>query len=266
MAGNAKTNKFLLASATVMIGPMADLFKLNKDAHSVGLVKNFTFGTEPTFLDLTQGVTNDIVASAKTGNGATATWEMYEYTLRNLAYASGLDATSTTFDQASSTVALTNAITAAAATTITLAGDHTSIFPVGALGYIQKSDDYIHVFKVLTSAFATATTTITVSAQYAIPTGMSFPVGSKVGVLKAIDIGGYDLQANLAAKVVGILPQDGKPVVLMFPKVRITTGMNLSFATDNWSNMPFGFTPYVSTSEDPFYAEFGDRVARLFAG
>ena len=46
MAGEAKTDSFMLGAATVMIGAMADLYDLNPTDHSIGLVKNFsTLGT-----------------------------------------------------------------------------------------------------------------------------------------------------------------------------------------------------------------------------
>ncbi|TIT61156.1 MAG: hypothetical protein E5W90_32965, partial [Mesorhizobium sp.] len=69
MAGNAKTNKFLLSTATVMLGALADLHKLNPAEHSIGLVKNFQLTGEAQFTELTQGIRNAVVMSVRTGEG-----------------------------------------------------------------------------------------------------------------------------------------------------------------------------------------------------
>lgn len=61
MAGEAKSTSFVLGTATVMIGPRADVFELTPEEHSIGLVKNFTLSGDPSYLDLTHGVRNTIV-------------------------------------------------------------------------------------------------------------------------------------------------------------------------------------------------------------
>lgn len=90
-AGSAKSEKFNLGCATVMIGPKDQVMDLVPEKHSIGLVKNFTFSANDTYLDLTQGVTNTVVYSVKTGSEITASMEVYEYTSKNLAYALGLE-------------------------------------------------------------------------------------------------------------------------------------------------------------------------------
>jgi len=118
MAGEAKTNAFMLGSATVMLGPQADLFTLAPSTHSIGLVKNFTTSSEPQYTDLTQGVKNTIVYSVMTSNRIRAQMEVYEYTSKNIAYALGLNGSALTAISASTT---TTAATAAVATnTLTL--------------------------------------------------------------------------------------------------------------------------------------------------
>lgn len=82
MTGLAKSSEFLLSSATVMIGPMADLKKLNPAAHSIGLVKNMAVNIETSKTELTQGLSNDVVASVITGNTVTVAGEVYEYTAK----------------------------------------------------------------------------------------------------------------------------------------------------------------------------------------
>jgi hypothetical protein len=90
-AGSAKTEKFNLGAATVMIGPKDQVLDLVPEKHSIGLVKNFTFSSNDQYIDLTQGVRNTVVYSVKTGSEVTASMEAYEYTSKNLAYALGLE-------------------------------------------------------------------------------------------------------------------------------------------------------------------------------
>ena len=96
MAGEARTSAFSLAAATVMLGLQSELFNLEPDQNSIGLVKNFTATATPTFTNLTQGVEGNTVASVMTNNVVRATFETYEYTARNLAYALSLEGGSLT--------------------------------------------------------------------------------------------------------------------------------------------------------------------------
>jgi len=44
---NVNNPSFLIGNATVMVAPQStDVFSLNPDAHSVGMVKNVTVGVE----------------------------------------------------------------------------------------------------------------------------------------------------------------------------------------------------------------------------
>ena len=70
MAGFAKTKNFMLSTATVMIGPMADLHKLNPDEHSAGLVKNFQMTADPPFVGLGHGIKHNVVVHVKNGADA----------------------------------------------------------------------------------------------------------------------------------------------------------------------------------------------------
>ena len=75
-AGSAKTEKFNLGAATVMIGPKDQVLDFTPEKNSIGLVKNFTFSANDTYLDLTQGVRNTVVYSVKTGSEITASMEV----------------------------------------------------------------------------------------------------------------------------------------------------------------------------------------------
>lgn len=263
MAGNAKTNKFMLSTATVMLGALADLHQLNPMEHSIGLVKNFQLTGEAQMTELTQGIRNAVVMSVRTGEGLKTSCEVYEFTAKNLAYAAGLDATGTSFDVVDEMSALSAEVTAAASD-IVLAVAPTKPIAAGDYLFIQKGqDDYVHVVKVET--WTDATKTATLAAGFEIPTGMTFPVGSRVGRLKKVVVGQTVTQPDLACKVTGILPKDNTPFTILLPKVKVTRGLGISFASDNFSNMPFEMQPYQMVTTDPFYGEYGDGQAILLA-
>lgn len=267
MPGLAKTDKFLLSTATVMIGAMTDLHNLNPAAHSIGLVKNFQLSMEPEYTELTQGLTNAVVMSVRTSEPVRASMEVYEYTLRNITYAAGLDASGTAYDTISG-LALSTASISAAATAIVVAGDVTLTYPVGSFIFIQAgtgdNSDIVHIAKVSAVAYASPNTTITFTG-YAIPTGVTFPVGSRVGkIVKTPLSSGVIFQPELCAKVVGTLPKNNEPFTILFPKIKITNGLNIAFDSGQFTNLPFEFTPYAGVSTDPFYSEYGAASAVLF--
>lgn len=268
MAGEAKTNAFVIGTATVMIGPQADLFDLNPADHSIGLVKNFTMSSEPSYTELTQGVKNNIVYSVLTQNPVRASMEVYEITAQNLAYGLGLDGsamvTPSTFESLKTQITGNDGapITSAIFDNIV---SQVAKFPSGQWIMIQDTgSDRVHVAKLsAVTTFATPAHTLTFT-NHGIKTGVNFPVGSKIQPMNRVDVGSKAEQPYLAAKIVGILPDLNKPVVILIPKLRITRGFSLAFQSDNFGNLPYEFTPYEQVSTDPFYAEFLDKgVAAL---
>ena len=263
MAGLAKTKNFMLSSATIMIGPMADLHKLNPEEHSIGLVKNFQMTADPTFVELTQGVMNTVVMSVKNGEGLKASMEVYEYTLRNLAYAAGLDASGTGYDPIDTIWVTASDI--ATANTVTVTTDLSLLLATGDYVFLQNGlDDKVHIAKVATAAFETDTTTVTFAAGYETQVDGLFPAGSRLGKVKKIPLGDVTNQPELGVKVVGILPKNNAPFTILIPRAKITKGMGVAFQTDNFGNLPFEISPYAGVPEDPFYAEYGSAVAVLF--
>jgi hypothetical protein len=251
MAGEAKTNAFMLGSATVMLGPQADLFTLAPSTHAIGLVKNFTISNEPQYTDLTQGVKNQIVYSVMTSNRVRAQMEVYEYTSKNIAYALGLNGSSLSAISAATT---TSAAALAAATSITV----TSAAGLAVNDWImiqEGTDDKAFYRRIATIS----TNTLTLNA--ALPVAMAS--GSTVQKVNAVDVGSQVDQPFLSAKIVGSLA-DGTEVGLLIPKIRITAGFTLGFTTDNFGNLPMEFTCYDLTADDANYALFSNKQAMLF--
>lgn len=246
-----------------MIGPQADLFSLNPAEHSIGLVKNFQITSEPNYLELTQGVKNNIVYSVMTSNPVKATMEVYEYTSKNLSYGLGLDGSSL---QAKTAATLKTAITGDGIiddVVINAATDNSAQFPAGSYITLQKGGtDVVHVSRVVSATYAAGTSDTTIVIEHPIPTGMNFGAGDKVTSNNVVDVGSKAEQPYLSAKIIGILPDGNKPFAILMPKLRISRGFTLAFQTDNFGNLPFEFTPYELVATDPFYGDF-DGVAKL---
>jgi hypothetical protein len=254
MAGEAKSNSFMLGSATVMLGAQADLFTLNPANHAVGLVKNFTISNEPQYSELTQGVKNQIVYSVMTSNRVTAQMEVYEYTSKNIAYALGLNGSALTSISASTTIG-----TAYTSGTSLLVTSATGLL-VGDWIMIQSGSDDLVFYRRIT---AISTNTLTLNAAIPIAIPITPTNNTFVQKVNPIDVGSQTDQPFLSAKIVGSLA-DGTEIGILIPKIRITAGFTLGFTTDNFGNLPLEFTCYDLTASDPNYADFTNKQAILF--
>lgn len=258
MAGEARTSEFLLSTATLMVGPCDKVMELTPADHGLGLIKNVQVGTDMSMTELTQGLQNTVVASVTTSVQSRVSAEVYEYSAKNLAYGAGLDASgASAFAPITTSYALASAISSGG-TTVALATGQGADFNVGDFVVLQDTlvPDRLHVGKVLSKSIDT----LTLATAYAMPAGTAFAVATTVVYrVQAIKVGALDSNPYFGAKLVGILPNSSEPITVIFPKIRITKGINLAFQSDNWSNMPFEFVPYNLVSADPFYADFGPK-------
>lgn len=257
MPGLAKTRNFMLGTATVMLGPQADMKKLNVADHSIGLVKNFSLSSEPGFTELTQGVRNTIVDSINTSNPVRATMEAFEYTASNMAYALGLDGGEYQAKDASSTV--TSAVTGDdTEDSIEVATGDGSNFSEGDVILIDSDgDDNVIIRRVA----GVETDTITVDVPFA--QGQTIAQGATVKAVNEVPLGFKGAMPYVSAKIVGRLANN-EPVVVMIPKLRVVRGFTLAFGTDDYGNMPLEFTLYDLVSSDPFATEFGRELAKVY--
>lgn len=265
MPGNSKTNSFLLSASTVMIGPQTDLWSLNSVSHSLGLIKNFVMQDDPQFVELTQGTRNQTAMIVRTADQIRCSFEVYEFTARNFGYAAGLGANTSVYDPKLAVNYLSTAQITAGATAIVTSGNQSQL-TVGDFITIQNGfDDYCHIAKVTAETYAAGPNTHTITfAGHPIPTGVTFPIGSRVFETNRLMIGAQDSVPALCAKVIGTMPKDDRPIVLMFPKIQITKGFSINFNSDNFANMPFEFSPITLNPTDANYADFGDNVMAVF--
>ena len=257
MAGEAKTNAFMLGTATVMLGDREDLFDFTPANHSIGLVKNFNLTVDQSYTDLGQGLTNQTVFSVKTGSKIMATMEAYEYTGKNLTYALGLEGFSAGV-----------AITASSSIIGTPTPTDTGFTMSGALAGLAVGDyikiqtgnnDQVLVRKVATITGAALTF---VDPLPAIPAQ-----GATVSKMNVIPLGSSTACEDtfVAAKIVGTLA-DCSEVVLLLPKVKVTKGFNMAFNSNDFQNLPLELTVYDLLADDDHYAafaEFGNASAML---
>lgn len=251
MSGLAKTNNFMLSTATVMIGAVGNLADLKPSTDSIGLVKNFTLTSEPSYTELMQGVKGKIVESIMTSNPVRASMESYEYTSKNITYALGLNGGSVAPVTTQTTVG--TAINGTPSTTLAV---------VSATGIVQGDtilierdtiDDFV-VRKV--ASVSSNNLTLNVATQ-------DIPVGAKVYKVNTIKGGSLEDQPYLCAKIAGKLT-NGTQVVLYLPKIRITKGFTMAFSSQDYGNLPLEFQIYDLVSTDADYADFADCNFKIF--
>lgn len=263
MPGTQRSQQFMISTATVMIGKTSELPQLNPDDHSIGLVKNVNVTADPTTITLTQGLRNTAAMSLRTAEGLRAAFEAYEYTPRNLAYATGLDGTKSQWTRLKDEWAVA-ANVSANANAITLANNVAANFLANDWIFVQTGeDDKVHLARLSANgAHANNVTTLTFATSWETP--KAIPAGARVGKVQKIEVGKTIIQPEFAVKIVGLLPKDNKPFTLLFPKAKVVKGFGLSFQTDSFMNQPWEIEPYALGPDDTFYSEFGDASMVLF--
>lgn len=254
MSGEAKTEKFLLADATIMVGPRADVFELTPELHSLGLAKRVQVNAEPQWAELTQGITKQTVFSVNIGINSTISGEIFEYTARNLAYGAGIDASGAAYDEFTTIFALASEHDDAD-TSIALATGAGASFQAGDFMLLQKDEsDLVAVIKCGT----VTDDSVAIAAGYGLPAGVVWPVATTrvFRVRKPLKVGTQTDDGLLGVKIAGVMPSNQRPVVMIFPKSRIQKGLSISFQEEDFANMMFEFKPYALLPNDAFYADF----------
>jgi len=253
--GAAKTGTFMLGEASIMIGAQSDLYKLTPTQHGLGLVKNFQLKSDTGYVDLTQGVQNNIVDSAMNKSQLSASFEVYEYNAKNISYALGLNGSLLTNTSNATTVSVAESTGTYASPDMSLSVTSATGLAAGNWIVVQgASDDQIYVDKI--ASIATNVLTLT----YGIPD--SLLAGAVVRLATSLDLGSTIDQPYLSMAAVGKL-RDGTLVRVNVPKIRITKGFNLHFDTKAYGNMPFEATCYNLVTTDANFADFQTRVASL---
>ena len=140
--------------------------------------------------------------------------------------------------------------------------------PNGSTILIQKADQPDFVFPVRTTAAASGSGPYSLTVS--IPTGVSFSTGDIVWVVNELDVGSTVSQGDFfCMKIAGTLSAYNVPLVIVFPKVKITKGFNLNFSETDYSNLPFEISPYFLAASEVTgrLAEIGTNInARAYIG
>jgi len=140
---------------------------------------------------------------------------------------------------------------------------------LSAMGIADNDSLVITINSVESELIAKTTPSEDTSAKFTLELAsapsevMQFKEGDKVKRVNLIYVGSRAAQPFLGAKVVGILPDGKTPITIIYPKIRITNGFNVGFQSDNYSNLPFEFTPFRMVEGDPLYEEHGDGLFYL---
>ncbi len=257
MAGEAQSINFAVGTATIMVGNPADLRDFRPETHSLGLVKNVKIMAEANYIQLTQGIRNEVVHSIKTGEPVSMGAEIYEYNAKNWNYALGFSGYDVTVTPAVHYV--TTAVAATLLGTSTFDVDAVAGFTVGDYVNVQVGDTSDSV--IPRRITGTTPTTVTFDAPIK---NQAIPVGASIRKVNIIPVGRQSEQPFLAAKIVGSMA-DQVEVVIEIPKLRITKGFDLTFQTSDYANMPFEFTCYAQIPTDAQYARFKDEFDKATA-
>ena len=262
MAGETKTNAYLLGNATLMIAPFGsvDPFIMDPDTYSLGMVKNVTLGVEADTVELRHGIQQNLVDSHRSNVRTTVSAEVYEYTAQNLFRGLSVNKTAVAPKRGTLTAAATGS-----ATTITISSDplpgqsDTGItavgdIPVGSTVLLQRKGKEDYVFPVRVTATTTVSTNV-YTVTVAIPVGVSFAIGDTVWVVNEVPVGSLEEGDFFQVKAVGTLSNYRKPMALILPKVKIRSGFTINFSETDYGNMPFQF--------DPFFLDQSEVSGRL---
>lgn len=255
-------NAFMLSSATLMMAPAftTDVFTLTPALHSVGMAREIAVGVDSSLIELKNGIAQATVDARRTGVSANISGTIFEMTAQNLLRASALDPSAAvvvkrgvlTAAAAAAAVSLSinsDPVPGDTASAITAVGD----IPAGATILIQRPNgetDYI--FPTMSSGVATGAGpyVVPIAGSYVIPAGMSFPIGSKVWIVSPIPVASTTADQLFGVKIVGTLSNYDRPVTMVFPKVRIAKGFQLSFTEGDYGSMPWEMMPFLLSTQE----------------
>lgn len=278
---NIQTPAFMLSSATLMIAPAftTDVFALTPALHSVGMVRELSVNVDSSLIELKNGIAQALVDSRRTGVSAMISGTVFEMTAKNLMISSAIDPTASVVVKrgvlttalaaaAASIVYNSDPIPGQAASAVTVVGD----VPSGSTLVIQRiGSETDYVFPTVSSGVTTGVGpwTTPIAGGFAIPAGMSFPIGSRIWILTPLPVADTVADALFGVKITGTLSNYDRPVTAVFPKCRIAKGFNLSYAESDYGSMPWELSPLLLASSEATgrLLELGTTApGRLFVG
>jgi hypothetical protein len=273
---------FALSSATLMIGRafIDDVFSLQPDKHSVGMVSEVNVSLDSSINSLLNGVAQAEVDAKRTGVSASITGNVFEMTAQNFMRSHAMSGSAVPVKRGRLTVAVASGATSLTIASDPIPGEATSAIaalgdiPAGSTILIQRGNgETDYVFPTVTSAAATGTGpyVLPLDAAHGVPADMTFPVGARVWVVQPIGVGDIDADDLFCAKIVGTLSNFDRPMVFVAPKIRMVKGFGLSFNETQYSSMAWEMKPLLLSRGEltgaPRLDEIGTRrPGRLYVG
>lgn len=247
--GSAVGNGFVLNEATLMLGALGSAKDLTEAEHSIGLFKNLAIANDKTFVPLQQGLTQDTVHNQKTTDNWTISGNGYEYNPRTIMYSLGQDGY--TVDPLAPRVR--HSVTAPAAVgTDELTLDATTGVAVGdwIILYPQVGDNNGLAYKIE----AIATNVVTLDRDLVAPVAVGDEI-VKSTLINTNDPTSCSGAKYFSAKIVSS-DVNCNPIILIAPKVQVTSGMNLAFGSTDYANIAYQLTAMALTKQDAGYEEY----------
>lgn len=272
---DVKNPKFVIGNATVMLAPYTeDVFSLNPDDHSVGMVKSVALEQQSDQITLKNGIRQLTVDTQKSNVNMTVTFEGYEFDARNLTYALGIAGSTVKRLRGRLTADAADAALTVSVESYPVPGDADSMIdavgdiPVGTTLIFQNPDKLDEVYPAKVSEATTGTGPYVVTPEGGAPAAMT--TGWLVWVVNEINVGSFEADSFFCAKIVGTLSANGEPIVVVIPKLKVSRGFNLTFSETDYSNLPFELSPLLMSlselSGKPELAGFDQTLAKAYVG
>jgi len=272
---DVQKSAFSLTSATLMMAPAftTDVFSLRPDLHSVGMSSEVNVTVDSSVTSLLNGVAQSVVDSKRTGVSASITANVYEMTAMKMMRSQALAGNPITMKRGVLSAALASGAVSLSVNSSPVPGETTSAItqvtdiPAGSTLLIQRANQPDYMFIATSSGVATGTAPYTVPiASAAIPTGMTFAVGDLVWVVDDIPIASIDSDDTFGVKIVGTLSQFNRPIVAVFPKVRVAKGFQLSFNETQYTSMPWELAPLLLSASEVASINRGTEIGTRAPG
>jgi hypothetical protein len=254
-----------------------DVFSLIPSTHSVGMVSEVSVPVESSITELLNGVQQVPVDSKRTGVKTSITANVFEMTAKNFLRSQALATATTVVKRGTLTTDLAAGAVSLSVASDPIPGESTSAItslsdiPAGSTILIQRANgEQDYVFPTKSSGAATGSSspyTVPIAGDYAIPTGMTFPTGSRVWIVSPVGVGNIDADDLFCAKITGTLSNYDRPVTVVFPKVRMVKGFALSFNETQYTSMAWEMQPLFlslgETTAQPRLVEVGTKRSGL---
>lgn len=258
---DVQKSAFALSSATIMMAPAftTDVFSLTPDLHSVGMAQEVNVTVDSSVTELLNGVAQVLVDSKRTGVRASISGNVFEYTAQNFMRAQSMNGAPIQVRRGVLSAAAASGAVSLSITSDPIPGEPSSAItgladiPAGSTILIQRvgaENDYVFPTKTSGATTGTGPFVVPIAAPYAIPATASFPIGARVWIVSPIGVANMDTDDLFGVKITGTLSNFDRPVVAVFPKVRVVSGFNLSFTETSYGSMPWQFGPMMMSKTE----------------